>query len=665
MRPLRRFYAGINQSQRVKPLLMLQDEIRRVYVDSKSWSGLKGLTLTAVVWESEGGVTISDSDISDDVAIADFTADSPGIWWVKAVLTFNNGEKYRMEWRVDIRPAFAAFSISDGNGGDPNTPPEPTLGEVEFEYAAYSVVGDPESTDVVVVRHNGPDGPATVLYATSNGTLIAGVDYVATSGTLFWDALDASNRTITIPLLGSPIGGNFNVTLTSPTGMVLGDIDVTVVSILGAGLISFVEPVYYVTDDESVALLQVQRTDGTRGAASADYDTADMTGTAPENYTQTSGTSNWADLEDGIQPVVVPIEPLPIVEELAADVLLDWGTDNDPRLAEGAYEYRFEPPGPAGPVGWTTSYPTVLEEVEAYRGFEIDPGVIAWSILVSGSGLMGAHDDLDPEQKEVLHLRVNHSTIGSVTEFFGDLSAAPSGGFGSGGFDELFFAGVSQNELVWWTGQDAYTNVSGIYTIRTNGGQPTTPSAIAWDGLNNCVTAFGCPYTNGLALYRLSDSSIEARRIPQAPEIPGSEFPDWELDPDNFWYDEETETLYSKQPYVQTSGSYRWLSLYAVAGSDVVRKPLGPVLEVGDPNDTEAFWTAARDAAIVAGALNADLITTYNAAGTGGITTFPRNMTYAHRRTYKLPVWFSVGLSNGSGATIVEPDEATVYILPA
>lgn len=321
--------------------------------------------------------------------------------------------------------------------------------------------------------------------------------------------------------------------------------------------------------------------------------------------------------------------------EITTDVLLDWAEDtNDPRLESGAYEYQYDPPGAGGPVGWTTNYSTVLGEVETFRGFDISSTVSAWSLLEAGDGLMSAHDVVTPGEKEILFMRVNYTLIDSVTDFFGDLSAAPTGGIGSGGFDELYYAGAVPGEYVWWTGHDIYTNESGIYTIQQNSTPPSDPSIGSWSGLNNCVPAFGCPYPGSplLSLYRLADSLVQVRRITQAPEIPGSDLPDWPVDPEDYWWDPETGEIYSKEPWVQSFGSYRWLSLYNASGGFVDRKPLGPVLEVGDASDIEAYWTSAYNSAVSDGLLPSGM--TYDATGAGGIGTYPRNAAYAWTRSF-------------------------------
>lgn len=323
------------------------------------------------------------------------------------------------------------------------------------------------------------------------------------------------------------------------------------------------------------------------------------------------------------------------ITELATDQLKAWAEDaNDPRLPGGAWEYQFDPPGPGSPVGWSASFSTVKAEAESFRGFDLSDTVIAWSLLVAGDGLMSAVDSVTPGEKEVLQIRVNHNTVDSVSKFLGDLSAAPVLGFGAAGFQQLYFGGVVPNEIVWWTGHSDYSNVSGLYKIATT--NPGVP--ITWSATNNCVVAFGCPYPtpSGLTLFRLDDSVIEVRRVPQPPYLPGSDLPDYPPDPTHFWWDESTGTLYSKEPWVYAAGSYRWLSKYNATAGYVDRYPLGPVLAVGDGSDTEAYWIAAYDSAVDAGTLPPGM--TYDASGAGGITTYPRNASYAYTRTYEVQV---------------------------
>jgi hypothetical protein len=66
------------------------------------------------------------------------------------------------------------------------------------------------------------------------------------------------------------------------------------------------------TDTEAV--ICISRTEGDDGAASIDYATSDGSGVAATNYTDTSGTLNWADGETGDKCLTVPLLDADITE---------------------------------------------------------------------------------------------------------------------------------------------------------------------------------------------------------------------------------------------------------------------------------------------------------------------------------------------------------------
>ncbi len=327
------------------------------------------------------------------------------------------------------------------------------------------------------------------------------------------------------------------------------------------------------------------------------------------------------------------------VNELATDYIAPWveGT-RDPRdLVNGDFSYFYDPP-PLGPVGGdNTEYATLqgaLAAMQAARGFSISGSSVAWA-LPGASGGFSPFNAVSPGDSVALGMLFNSTLIDSIPEgkFIGDLVNGVNAG---GGFGELYSAGVAPYENVWWSGRVGF-GPSGIYAIYDNSSGPPAPT-FAWSGVNNCSVSFGCPYPGVplLSLYRIDDQVVNVVRVPTEPPLPGSELPDYPPDPANFWWDEGTGTLYSKQPWVYTAGSYRQLSIYATDVTSVTGYPLGPILPVGDASDTEAFWTAAYNAAVSAGTMAAGK--TYNAAGTGGINTYPRNASYAYARTYEIVV---------------------------
>jgi hypothetical protein len=79
------------------------------------------------------------------------------------------------------------------------------------------------------------------------------------------------------------------------------------------------------------------------------------------------------------------------------------------------------------------------------------------------------------------------------------------------------------------------------------------------------------------------------------------------------------------------TGSFKTLALESVSGVVYTQRELGPVMPVGDANDTSAYWNAAYAAAVAAGTMPAGM--TYSASGTGGSTTYPRATTQAYLLT--------------------------------
>jgi hypothetical protein len=96
---------------------------------------------------------------------------------------------------------------------------------IQFSAAAYRVAETDGTASITVTRGGRLDTPATVHYATSNGTALDGADYTATSGDLSFAAGEAS-KSFTVPILadqGADDGTDtVNLTLSNPVGGVLG-----------------------------------------------------------------------------------------------------------------------------------------------------------------------------------------------------------------------------------------------------------------------------------------------------------------------------------------------------------------------------------------------------------------------------------------------------------
>ncbi len=106
---------------------------------------------------------------------------------------------------------------------------------VEFAMASYTVSQSAGTATITVVRSS-DDTAASVAYATSDGTAMAGVDYVTASGVLSF-AVGQTEETFTVSIIDTQqVGGSrfLNLTLSDPTnGMELGSPSTATLTILG------------------------------------------------------------------------------------------------------------------------------------------------------------------------------------------------------------------------------------------------------------------------------------------------------------------------------------------------------------------------------------------------------------------------------------------------
>jgi len=104
-----------------------------------------------------------------------------------------------------------------------NTPPLEggSAGSLRFAEATSSVDESDGSVTLTVRRVGGSTGPASVHYATSDGTAGAPDDYASRTGLLAWDSGVGGDLSFTVPVLddtATEASENFTVVLSSPTG---------------------------------------------------------------------------------------------------------------------------------------------------------------------------------------------------------------------------------------------------------------------------------------------------------------------------------------------------------------------------------------------------------------------------------------------------------------
>ena len=113
----------------------------------------------------------------------------------------------------------AACGGSSSGGDASNLSGAIQLGSTSYDVTEGAVV------NIMVTRSGGSSGFASVDYATSDGTAVAGTDYPATSGTLTYADGESGNQTISIPItddITAEIAEAFTVTLSNVSGATLG-----------------------------------------------------------------------------------------------------------------------------------------------------------------------------------------------------------------------------------------------------------------------------------------------------------------------------------------------------------------------------------------------------------------------------------------------------------
>ena len=203
--------------------------------------------------------------------------------------------------------------------GPPPPPPPPTnsFGAIKFTSANFGRGEGIGSASISVERINGDDGAVGVSYSTTDGSAFAGQDYTAATGMLAWADGDHVTKSFSVPIT-SDTAHEANETvrlhLTSPTGgATLGspaNATMTIVDDDGAataGVAAFTSAAFSAGEGEPLATVSVSRTGGSQGAVAVDYDTADGSSKAGQDYTAVEGSLDWASGDAADKSFQIPI----------------------------------------------------------------------------------------------------------------------------------------------------------------------------------------------------------------------------------------------------------------------------------------------------------------------------------------------------------------------
>ncbi|MGI8436352.1 MAG: Calx-beta domain-containing protein [Chthoniobacterales bacterium] len=253
---------------------------------------------------------------SVNYSTADGTATSPADYnAASGTVTFAPGETSKtVNVTINDDTTFEGnenFSVSLSNPsgatlGSPSTATVTIIDDdaaplVQFSAANYDVNEGAGTVTVTVTKTGNTTLPATVSYATSDGTATAPADYTTTAGTLTFAPGDTS-KTFTIPIVQDTIyEGNemFNVTLSAPVGATLGAPNPATVTILDDDT----APTFTidsVSQNEGNSgttpfVFTVTKTGSTSLPATVQFATADGTATTADNdYVAQSGMLTFA-----------------------------------------------------------------------------------------------------------------------------------------------------------------------------------------------------------------------------------------------------------------------------------------------------------------------------------------------------------------------------------
>jgi len=204
-------------------------------------------------------------------------------------------------------PSSATVTIS----GDASPP----VGSLQLSASSLVVAQNAGSVALTVTRLGGSSGAVSVAYATAHGTAVAGSNFTAANGTLNWASGDASSKTISVPISNAtPFSGSktFTVALSGPAGgATIASPGSATVSISGdavaTGNLQLSASSYSTAQSAGSVTVSVNRTGGSSGAIGVSYATANGTAVSGTDYTNKSGTLQWASGDATAKTISIPI----------------------------------------------------------------------------------------------------------------------------------------------------------------------------------------------------------------------------------------------------------------------------------------------------------------------------------------------------------------------
>ncbi|MBU4153690.1 MAG: DUF1566 domain-containing protein [Proteobacteria bacterium] len=198
---------------------------------------------------------------------------------------------------------YATGGGTDRSGSSSGITLNSYAGTVAFAMSTstYSVKENVGEATITVQRLGSASGAVSVHYAASSGIYwtLAGIDFTPVSGDLSWGDGEMTPKTFTVPIMDNQLANYdklVNVTLTDPTGAILGVPNTAVLTIVNdESTIAFTASTYSVNENGGEVVITASRANSATEAVSVNYATiAGGTAIPGTEYLPVSGTLNWA-----------------------------------------------------------------------------------------------------------------------------------------------------------------------------------------------------------------------------------------------------------------------------------------------------------------------------------------------------------------------------------
>lgn len=338
-------------------------------------------------------------------------------------------------------------------------------------------------------------------------------------------------------------------------------------------------------DSELEAILGANEVPAFRGLAYVvviDDDLTDRAGSVP--------TYQFEVVSKGSRSVTSELKPMLLKNN--SNWVFSPESTSDPRLPGNVYRYRFYADGVLG--AWKDTAMGAMQDYSAWSGrsVEVADEPVGWGQRhIQEGGITPGWE------------------VGRPLAPFENPGAAPwivslvfaRSQNGSGEEDQLvtYLDTADEYSNGKWSRQINYLYSEGASTGTLYGSGVVIDGRLRTD-YDRRVDMNADPYIDPNIVV-LGDAWVDVQAVPWCLE--GTPESDWVLVPGTTdVYVDRFGHLHDLSPCTPTTGSFKQLALHADG-----QAPLGPILEVGDPDDTQIFWENAYSLAVAAGSIPSGL----------------------------------------------------------